>query len=216
VPQERPLRGRPPVIRDDDILDAALALFLDRGLDATTAEIAHKAGVSESIIFYRYKTKEALLSAVLERQCFTMPPSFEDLPARVGRGEIAEHLQEAGAALIAAMQTTLPLLMMAWSSPSKFGAFHKRMNTPNPVQVKLIRLLSSYFEAEARLGRLRAVDPEILARAFFGGVVDFVMSQFLHRTADTLPLAAPTFLRGLCNLLLDGARAPAHARRAKR
>jgi AcrR family transcriptional regulator len=207
------LRGRPPVIREADILDAALALFLRRGLDATTAEIAHKAGISESIIFYRYKTKEALLSAVIERQCNIMPPIFEELPARVGRGEIAEHLQEAGAALIAAMLTTLPLLMMAWSTPSKFGALHKRLNTPNPVQVKLIRLLSSYFEAEARAGRLRAVDPEILARAFFGGVVDYVMSQFLHRTADSLPLASPTFLRGLCNLLLDGARA---SRKAKR
>jgi AcrR family transcriptional regulator len=199
------MRGRPTSIREDDILDAARAVFLARGLDATTAEIAARAGISESLIFYRYKTKEALLVAVIDRQ-IAVPPLFEALAERVGRGELADHLFEIGAAIIEAMQTFLPLMMMAWSSPVKLTVLHERLKHPNPVQIRMIRLLSGYFEAEARRGRLRRVDPEILARGFFGGVCDYVMSRFLHHTEERLPLGAQTFLRSWVQILLDGAR----------
>ncbi len=55
-------RGRPITLTDDDLLDAARAVFLARGVDATTTEIARRARISESVIFHRYKTKEALFS----------------------------------------------------------------------------------------------------------------------------------------------------------
>ena len=67
------VRGRPITLTDDELLEAARAVFLARGLDATTAEIAKRARISESVIFHRYKTKEALFSAVVERQ-LVMPP----------------------------------------------------------------------------------------------------------------------------------------------
>jgi AcrR family transcriptional regulator len=200
------VRGRPTSIPEDDILDAARDLFRDRGLDATTAEIAERAGISESIIFYRYKTKEALFAAVVDH-LVVVPPGLERLSERVGKGELAEHLLEIGTALIAGMEQVLPFLMMAWSSP-RLHQFCQQMRQPNPAHVRTIKLIAGYFDAEARAGRLRPVDPEILARGFLGGIVDYVMQQHLHG-ADMLPLPATTFLRGFVHILLDGARAPA-------
>lgn len=200
------LRGRPASVSEDAILDAARDVFLARGLDATTAEIAERAGVSESLIFYRYKTKEALFVAVIDKM-IVLSPSLATLHDRVGKGEIAEHLYEVGADIVEGMRTVLPLMMMAWSSAAKMTTLTDRMQHPNPVHVQALKLLGSYFEAEARLGRLRHVDSEILARTFFGGICDYVMSQFLHKTADMLPLASPTFLRGIINILVDGVRA---------
>ena len=198
------LRGRPPSIPEDDILDAARALFLLRGFDATTAEIAERAGVSESIIFYRYKTKEALFAAVVEK-LVAVPPLLERLGEHVGKGEMEETLFEVGAAMIAAMDQVLPFMMMAWSSPTRLAQFCQRMREPNPAHVRTIKLIAGYFDAEARAGRLRAVDPEILARGFLGGIIDYVMQQHLHGL-DSLPMPAVTFLRGFVNILLDGAR----------
>ncbi|WP_461215442.1 TetR/AcrR family transcriptional regulator [Lacticaseibacillus sp. GG6-2] len=48
------------------VLDASLELFAAHGYDGTsTADIAHKAGVSEGTIFKRFRTKEGLLQAIL-------------------------------------------------------------------------------------------------------------------------------------------------------
>ncbi|MCI1987529.1 MAG: TetR/AcrR family transcriptional regulator [Lactobacillus sp.] len=49
------------------VLNASLALFAEQGYDGTsTADIAHRAGVSEGTIFKRFRTKEGLLQAILE------------------------------------------------------------------------------------------------------------------------------------------------------
>src|SRR5437773_5345651 len=76
------VRGRPTTVSDDQLLDAARDVFLARGLDATAAEIAARAGISESLVFYRYKTKEALFLAVVDRQ-IVLPEVLQTLDARV-------------------------------------------------------------------------------------------------------------------------------------
>jgi AcrR family transcriptional regulator len=209
-------RGRPIAVSSDDLLDVARDVFLKRGLDATTAEIARRARISESVIFYRYKTKEALFIAVFERQ-IVLPAAFARLESRVGSGEIAEHLFAVGMSLVELMQTVLPFMMMAFCSPTKLNLFHARARQPHPIRMRMIRLLSGYFEAEVRIGRLRAVDPEIVARTFLGGIIQYVMSEHVERAADPLPLAATTFSRGMIDVLLRGAIGGARAaRRPKR
>ena len=48
------------------IISAAAAVFAERGLDASTAEIAHRAGVGEATLFRRFPTKDDLIDAVIE------------------------------------------------------------------------------------------------------------------------------------------------------
>src|ERR1700761_3031005 len=45
------------------IVDAAIELFAERGLEASTAEIAARAGVGEATLFRRFPTKEDLITA---------------------------------------------------------------------------------------------------------------------------------------------------------
>ncbi len=214
-------RGRPVTLSEQDLLDAAREVFLERGLDATTFEIAQRAQISESVIFHRYKTREALAIAVFERQ-IVMPQAFEDLAAHVGEGEIAQQLFHVGSGMIDLLKTVLPFMMMAFSSPTKMTQFHERVCKPHPIRLRMIRLLSGYFEGEVRKGRLRAIDPEILARTFLGAVQHYVMSEFVEQSADPLPLAATTYLRGAISVLLEGAnarptvRARGRARRPRR
>src|SRR5262249_6361016 len=135
------LRGRPITLSERDLLDAARQVFLERGLDATTAEIAQRAKISESVIFHRYKTREALAIAVFERQ-IRMPAAFERLSSVVGKGEIAEHMFEVATSLIDLSKTVLPLMMIAFSSPTKMPHFHERVCRPHPIRLRMIRLLS--------------------------------------------------------------------------
>jgi AcrR family transcriptional regulator len=47
------------------ILDAAIELFAERGLEASTAEIAARAGVGEATLFRRFPTKDDLITAIV-------------------------------------------------------------------------------------------------------------------------------------------------------
>ncbi len=208
-------RGRPITLSEEDLLASAREVFLERGLDATTAEVARRARISESVIFHRYKTKEALLLAVLERE-LVVPPEFEALAALVGEGEIAEHLFRVATTLVDKARTMYPFLMMALSSPVRMSELHEHMSHAHPHRVRMLRLLAAYFEAEAQLGRLRRLDSEILARTFFGGIEHYVMSELFERSDGLRPLPEASYLRGMVNVLLDGAlpRAP-QARRPR-
>jgi AcrR family transcriptional regulator len=201
------VRGRPPSISEDTILEAAREVFLEQGVGATTAEIAKRAGISESVLFHRYKTKEALFMSVIDRATRTSSVA-ESLSERVGKGEIADHLFEVGTSMVEDVKKTIPLFiaanMMARASTWKLEELQERMRRPHPSQVRALKLFAGYFEAEMDAGRLRHVDSEILARAFTGAVVQHVMQQFWGGNPDGLPVSTPIFLRGLIDILLNG------------
>jgi AcrR family transcriptional regulator len=50
------------------IIEAAAEVFAEQGLDASTAEIARRAGVGEATVFRRFPQKEDLIDAVLEQR----------------------------------------------------------------------------------------------------------------------------------------------------
>src|SRR5256885_7618272 len=104
-------RGRPQIISDDELLDAARAVFLEHAVGATTAAIAKKARVSESVIFHRYKTKEALFLAVLDREA-RVPPVLENLEARLGKGVVGDVFFDIGMGVIEQARATMPFFMI--------------------------------------------------------------------------------------------------------
>ena len=69
---EMPSQSPPSALRADAarnrelIIAAAAAVFAERGLDAATAEIAHRAGVGEATLFRRFPTKDDLIDAIIE------------------------------------------------------------------------------------------------------------------------------------------------------
>jgi AcrR family transcriptional regulator len=61
-----PARQRRKVARPQELLDAALALFAERGYAATrTEEVAQRAGVSKGTLYLYYPSKEELFKAVV-------------------------------------------------------------------------------------------------------------------------------------------------------
>ena len=61
-----PKRERRKEARPGELLDAALALFVDRGFAATRVEeVAARAGVSKGTLFLYFQSKEDLFKAVI-------------------------------------------------------------------------------------------------------------------------------------------------------
>ncbi|MEP7062336.1 MAG: TetR/AcrR family transcriptional regulator [Betaproteobacteria bacterium] len=73
TPARRRTRGRPvqhahPEAREA-LLDAAVALFAEKGVAATTtAEIAARAGVTPALVHYYFRPREQLLEAVVDER----------------------------------------------------------------------------------------------------------------------------------------------------
>lgn len=89
-------RQRRKDARPQELLDAALALFVDKGFAATRAEeVAARAGVSKGTLYRYYPSKEELFKAVV-RNC---------LVARIAEGAdmVAQHQGSAGELLTLVM-----------------------------------------------------------------------------------------------------------------
>jgi AcrR family transcriptional regulator len=67
-----PSQSPPSALRADaarnraSIIAAAASVFAERGLDASTAEIAQRAGVGEATLFRRFPCKDDLIDAIIE------------------------------------------------------------------------------------------------------------------------------------------------------
>ena len=194
--------ARPTNIKDETIVAAARELFLERGIRVTTAEVAHHAGVSEGSIFNRFPTKEHLFRAAMESQ-LAAPQWFTQLDARVGKGDPRESLLSLAGEVLGFFRTAAPLMMMMWSNHAGLSP-RDALEGPDAPPVRAIKRLSAFFAAEARLGRVRNCDPEILARAFLGGIANYAFIEALQRGGGALPLPAEPYLRGLIDLLWRG------------
>ncbi|MGR3494199.1 TetR/AcrR family transcriptional regulator [Citreimonas sp.] len=68
IPETESARRRlPPEERREQILDAAVRFFADVGLEGNTRDLAKRLGVTQSLIFRYFDSKQALIEAVYAR-----------------------------------------------------------------------------------------------------------------------------------------------------
>jgi AcrR family transcriptional regulator len=193
--------ARPTTIDDRQLLRAAQSVFLEKGIRATTAEVARRARVAEGSIFKRWKTKEELFRAAMEQLADEAEwlMALESQPGRDPR----RRLLEVGLQAVEFFRKLLPCMMMTWSNPTKRG-IPMHLSGPNPPPLRALRRVIRFFEVEIRSGRVRRYDPEILARAYLGGIQNYVFFEILMKAQDERLLSAETYLRGLIQLLWSG------------
>src|SRR5690348_5757472 len=106
--------SRPTTITAEQILDAAREVFLEKGIRATTAEVAKRAGVAEGSIFKRFPTKHELFRNAMNLD--VQDPEFlRKLPERVGKGDLRQNLFDFGTDALAFFRHLVPIMIMSWS-----------------------------------------------------------------------------------------------------
>jgi AcrR family transcriptional regulator len=198
--------ARPTSIRDKDILRAARSVFLERGIRATSAEVAKRAGVSEGSVFKRFPSKEDLFQAAMR----TDLEALEHMPVAVqglsGQGEVRANLAGLGSALLGMLRHILPLMMMRWSNPP--SALERLGGTTCP-PARVLLALTSYFESEMQAGRVARRNPEVLARTFLGALQNYVFFEAFVGLPS--PLSPDEFVGELVDNLWRGCAPEAHA-----
>ncbi len=195
--------ARPTSITDEQILEAARAVFLEKGIQATTAEVARRAGVAEGSIFNRFKTKQALF------QC-CMATNFDDiewlkiLRESTGKGDVEQALTRTGLAMMDFFRTLLPIMMMSWSNTAA-GELPPHLSGDNPPPVRALREVAAYFEAAIAAGHLpKEHKPEIMARMFMGSIHFYCFTQFFLKNSASL--STEEFVHGIVKLIASGAK----------
>ena len=173
---------RPRKYDDERILKAAAEVFLEKGSSAGTALIARRAGVSEGVLFQRFKTKEALFEAALTRNTESNQWR-EALLASVGKGTPSGNLKRAILALFEKLNRIIPMRMVLEGQ-----GFHR----PFPAGAKAPPLedaatIAAYLEGESEHGRLNLDRPELHAHEIVGAVVHCTMLNFRHRATICSP-----------------------------
>jgi AcrR family transcriptional regulator len=166
-----PTRQRRKEARPQELLDAALALFVEKGFAATRSdEVAVRAGVSKGTLYLYYPSKEELLKAVIQQNM--------SLVIAEGTGIVDEFEGPTG--------ELLALLMRTWwqrvgATPA--GGIHKIMmsevrNFPEiaefyrdevitPANKLVVRTLQRGIER----GEFRALPPEETTHALFAPLI---------------------------------------------
>ncbi|HEY4121460.1 MAG TPA: TetR/AcrR family transcriptional regulator [Byssovorax sp.] len=194
--------ARPIQIKPEAILAAARDVFLERGIRATTAEVASRAGVSEGSVFKRFHSKFELFRAAMG-ELLEEPTFLRDLSKKVAKGDLERNLNKLGVEIIEYFRSIMPLIMMSWSNPARDG-LPSLLAGADPPPLRAIRKLASYFDAEMTAGRMRRTNADLVARAFLGGLNHYAFTEVLLRERGGPPLSPAAYVRGFVQLMFKG------------
>jgi AcrR family transcriptional regulator len=144
--------------RREEILDAALLEFAERGLEgASTEEIARRAGISQPYVFRLFGTKRELFKAVVAR-CFREALEMFQRAAEGLRGE--EALDAMGTAYVERLLTDQHRLRLQMQSYAACG---------DPEVRDVVR--AGYGDLVAYAERVSGVSTEHVTRFFATGML---------------------------------------------
>lgn len=141
--------GRPKLIQDDELLAVARKVFVEKGIAASTRQIARRAGVSEGIIYQRFPTKADLFFAAM------VPPAV-DLEAMLAKpiGGL-DGLQRIALGMTNYFRSLIPILLPLMTHPSfDFEKFARRH--PDSPLSRLRLGLVEFLETQRKLGAVEA------------------------------------------------------------
>jgi AcrR family transcriptional regulator len=164
------------VISRERLLEIAREVFLELGIRATTAEVARRAGVAEGTLFLRFKTKADLFREAMQFDPDQALAMVERFPERAGSPDLRATLVDFAENFLRIGRVALPVMMMTWSNPEQAGCLERAPERATRYQ-RVIAALRRFFELEFQSGRLRAGQPEVLARMLMGSLHHFVMGE---------------------------------------
>jgi TetR/AcrR family transcriptional regulator, mexJK operon transcriptional repressor len=205
----KPKAGRPTrdqaEARQEELLDAALNLFLDRGFELTTMEgVAAAVRMTKRTIYAKYPDKAALFRASVERAIarYSVPAtSFDvadsdDLEASliaVARARIANLMTPEGIRLQRILNAE------SYRFPEIFELFSA--SAAQPIIAYVAQLLSRH----AGIGSVAAAEPERAAVAFMGMVLG-PPARSLIAGSHIAPAELERRIRFSVRLFLNGVR----------
>lgn len=189
--------------RPDEVLDAALDLFIERGFSPTRVEdIAKGAGISKGAVYLYFDSKEAILKALVRRAIVPVAEGAEAI-AKAGAGDPAETIRSMVRLVAGRLSdprlSAIPRLVIAESGsfPDVVSMYRRE------VIDRGLGALESVIRQGVESGVFRTVDPNLAVRNIAGPI--FV--HMLLATIFALPgeaTATDDFVESHLDILMNG------------
>lgn len=190
--------------RRQQIIDAALRVFAREGFaGATNKDIALEAGVTAGLIYHYFADKRALFEAVLT----------EHTPL----GEIGTLLADEAAGDLAPRELVCALvknLITRMEASENIGAFRciaaEAVHRPematlfNAKSARIVEALAGYLRGQMERGRLRQMDPTLVAQLIVGSVFASVMRRKVTKDSVLSSYSAEQIATTLTELVFRG------------
>ena len=167
--------GRPKTIEDSELLAIARDVFRQQGHTATTRDVAKAAGISQAVLYQRFKTKDDLFFAALTQHAFNLS-ALSDIDA-------AAHEPRAYLALFGArakdhFRNAMPSILSVAAHPKygkeMMGQIH-RHNRAGEIAAMLVLRLQTWMQT----GLVRPIEPRVFAHAFIHALHSMAMVELL-------------------------------------
>ena len=196
--------GRPKTIENSALLGVARKIFRERGHTATTRDVAQAAGISEAIIYQRFKTKDELFYAALAPSTTSLSALLDiDMSAHSPKSYLAVFCARTKDHFRSAMPSILSLAAHPTYGKEMMGEIH-RHNRIGEISPLLVLRLKGWQEG----GLIRPVNFRAFGSLVMHALHSMAMVEVLSGEAQ-IP-TKPAELHELIDVLWDHLK-PAHA-----
>jgi AcrR family transcriptional regulator len=199
--------------RPDEVLDAALDLFIERGFANTRVEdIAARAGLSKGAVYLYFPSKEAVLEGIVRRAIAPIAESALSVASSYAgdpRTLITLVLKTVAGRLADPKLIAIPKLMMR--EMINFPAFAEMYR--REVLERVLPVITGLLRAGIEQGFLRPVDPELTIRSIVGPIMLHILLDEVFGIHPAGGLAMDRLIDNHLTILFDGLSAPQSERR---
>ncbi len=183
--------GRPKTIEDAELLDAARRVFRQHGHTATTQQVAKVAGISEATLYKRFKTKDELFFAALNRPAPTLSALSDIDPKLEPRAFLAIFAARTKDHFRQAVPSIISVAAHPRSGKELMGQVH-RHNRAGEIAAVLRLRLESWHQS----GRIRTTNIVSFTNAFLHALHSMAMVEVFSGEAaqPTQPREMESFL----------------------
>ncbi|MDD1774078.1 MAG: TetR/AcrR family transcriptional regulator [Methanobacterium sp.] len=163
------------------ILNAAMLIFAKNGYHrATTIKIAKKAGVNEVTIFRKFKTKENLLNAVIRKNLNETLNTLDLILCKEKNADIEICIKTLGINLKQFFDDRMEFILFMITEGRKTPETRILFTQ---FQFKMLEHLKDYFQEQINLGKIRRINPDLLAFTLFSFIFNKSISEevFEHK-----------------------------------
>lgn len=199
--------------RPDEVLDAALVLFIERGFAATRVEdIATQAGLSKGAVYLYFPSKEAILEGLVKRAVLPVANSALGVIQNYAgdpRPVIATALKLVAGRLSDPKLIAIPrLLIREMINFPELAEMYRR-----EVIDRVVPAIETLVRNGMRDGYFRPLDPEMTLRSIVGPIIAHVMIAELFGIRPAGGLEIDRLVDNHLAILFDGLSAPKSDRR---
>jgi len=199
--------------RPDEVLDAALALFIENGFASTRVEdIAARAGLSKGAVYLYFPSKEAILEGLVKRAVLPIANNALGVLENYAgdpRPVISAALRMVAGRLMDPKLVAIPrLLIREMIHFPEFAQMYRR-----DVLDRVIPVVEKLIASGVAEGYFRPVDPHLTVRSIVGPIVLHMLMAEIFGITPPGGLGIDKLIDNHLTILFDGLSAPQSNRR---